>query len=121
MGTMNQGGVLMSKIIGRPTERLTLKWEARTDPAGFDQSVYMADSEYNGGAWQGQVKMGAGGFYGCNAMLAVAERVSGGAELFYLSKQRRSGMGLVLRYADTKCVGTVQVRPAPPRSQPSNV
>ena len=113
MGTMNHGGVLMSKVIGRPNERVTTKLEARTDPADFSQSVYMADAEWSGDTWSGQVKMGTGGFYGGNAMFAVSEHFSGGAELFSLGKQRRSGMGGVLRYATSKCVGTLQVRRYP--------
>jgi hypothetical protein len=109
MGTMQQSGALMSRVICRPHDALTLKWEARTDPQAFQQSVYMADVELSRPTYHVQIKQGGQGFYGFNYMASVTPWLSAGAEMFYLATQRRSGMGGVLRYTGSKCVATAQV------------
>ena len=110
MGTLAHTGVLMSKAVYRPNEVVSAKWESRIDPAAYEQLVYMADLDFTQPQWTAQLKSGMGGFYGVNAMLAVTPRISGGAEAFYLSNQKRSGVGLALRYADAKAAATAQVR-----------
>lgn len=109
MGTLAHTGVLMSKAVYRVSDALSAKWESRIDPSAYEQLVYMADLDFSQSEWTAQVKAGMGGFYGVNAMLAVTPHISGGAEAFYLSNQKRSGVGLALRYADGKAVATAQV------------
>eukprot|EP01025_Chloroclados_australasicus_P004046 TRINITY_DN10973_c0_g2_i3.p4 TRINITY_DN10973_c0_g2~~TRINITY_DN10973_c0_g2_i3.p4 ORF type:complete len:207 (+),score=18.47 TRINITY_DN10973_c0_g2_i3:83-622(+) len=49
------------------------------------------------------------GFYGCNFMQNISKHVSAGGELFYLSQQRKSGVGFVARAADERHVATIQL------------
>jgi mitochondrial import receptor subunit TOM40 len=109
MGSMQHSGVLGSKVICRPHELLTLKWEARTDPIAMHQSIYMAEAELAQPTYHVQVKNGGSGFYGVNFIASVTPQISAGAELFYLASQRRSGMGAVLRYSGIKSVAAAQV------------
>lgn len=71
--------------------------------------MFMGDVEYCGKDWNGQLKTGYGGFYGANYMQNITHHVSLGGEVFYLSAQNRSGVGLAARLIDDKSVSTLQV------------
>ena len=111
MGTLLHEGVLMSKALYRPNDTYCAKWESRIDPSQYEQVVYMLDLDISQPQWLCQLKKGMGGFYGANAMISVTPKISGGAEVFFLQPQKRSGVGFALRYADAKAVATAQARP----------
>jgi mitochondrial import receptor subunit TOM40 len=110
MGTISGAGVLMSRCQWRPTEEVAVKYEARIQGAGYSP-MFMGDLEYSGADWNGQLKMGYGGFWGGNYMQSISPNVSAGGEVFYLQQQGRSGVGLALRVHDEKAIGTLQARP----------
>lgn len=110
MGTVAGSGVLTSRAQYRPTEEVTLKYESRIQGGGYPP-MFMGDVEYCGQDWNGQLKTGYGGFYGANYMQNISHHVSLGGEVFYLSQQKRSGVGLAARLAEEKSVSTLQVWP----------
>jgi len=115
MGTMNDRGILTSRATWRATEALTAKYESRISPTDYGSPMYMVDVEYTGTDWNGQLKTGMNGFYGANYMQTLFPGLSAGGEIFYLSEQGRSGMGVAARLNDEKAVGTLQVRSASPQ------
>jgi Eukaryotic porin len=110
MGTLAHNGVLMSKGVYRVNDSVSVKAESRIDPANYEQLIYMFDVDYAGNSWAAQTKMGMNGFYGANAMVSVTPWLAAGAETFWLSTQKRAGLGLAARATGAKCVATAQAR-----------
>jgi mitochondrial import receptor subunit TOM40 len=111
MGTVAGSGVLTSRAQYRPTDDITLKYESRITGGGLYPPMFMGDIEYCGKDWNGQLKTGYGGFFGANYMQNISHHVSLGGEVFYLSAQNRSGVGLAARLSEEKSVSTLQVLP----------
>ncbi|GFR41526.1 hypothetical protein Agub_g2222, partial [Astrephomene gubernaculifera] len=74
-----------------------------------NQSQLMVDSDFKGGDWNAQLKLGAPGFVGANYFQSLTPKLSAGGEFFYLPGQPKSGMGLALRHQGDKHVATCQV------------
>lgn len=108
LGQIGSTGNLTSRMTWRVSDFLGLKLESRVVSEPGPTQV-MGDIEFTGADWNGQLKLGNGGFYGCNYMQSITPTLSAGTEAFYLAKGGKSGVGAVLRHATPKHVSTVQV------------
>eukprot|EP00898_Chlorokybus_atmophyticus_P006067 jgi/Chlat1/6461/Chrsp45S05973 len=72
-------------------------------------SQFAIDVDKKGLDWNGQFKLGSSGFYGLNYIQSVTPNLALGGEAFYLSQQRKSGVGFAGRYATENMVATAQV------------
>jgi mitochondrial import receptor subunit TOM40 len=78
-----------------------------TREEGYSQG--MVDVDTHGTDWQAQIKVGSGGFFGCNYIQSVTPQLSLGGEAFWLSQQRKSGVGFAARAAGEVGIFTAQV------------
>lgn len=115
-----EGGTL---VLGRIGADGRLNGRVRTELSSFaaakaqfqlvnepGASQGMLDVDLKGADWNGQAKLGTGGFFGLNYIQSVTPRLAIGAEAFFLSEQGRSGTGLVARHvARDGSVATAQL------------
>jgi len=73
------------------------------------QSQFMLDVDVKGKDWNAQAKFGSPSFYGLNYFQSITPGLSAGCEMFYLSQQLKSGVGLAARHNGEKHIATMQI------------
>ncbi len=108
IGKVFTDGRLTGRIKYDITPDLSLKLQTQLTPEeGYSQA--MLDVDTKGQDWQAQLKVGNGGFYGCNYIQSVTPTLSLGGEAFWLGAQRKSGVGFAARHATDVAVATAQL------------
>ena len=108
IGKIFTDGRLTGRIKYDVSPDLSLKLQTQlTKEEGYSQAMLDIDSK--GSDWQGQVKLGNGGFYGANYIQSVTPTLSLGGEAFWLGAQRKSGVGFAGRHATDAHVASAQV------------
>jgi mitochondrial import receptor subunit TOM40 len=108
IGRLSDQGQLSGRVKYDVTDWMSTKLQLNLSPEEGNSHA-MLDVGLKGKDWNSEAKFGNGGFYGWNYLQSVTPHLALGGEIFYLSQQRKSGVGWALRHATDKHVATAQV------------
>ncbi|KAK9803219.1 hypothetical protein WJX73_005138 [Symbiochloris irregularis] len=96
IGRIQTDGRLMGRAKYDINSMFSLK--AQLSLSEPEMSQGMIDIDAKGSDWNSQLKLGNQSFYGLNYFQSVTPHLSMGGEMFWLGKQRKSGVGFAARW-----------------------
>ncbi|GBF92469.1 mitochondrial translocase [Raphidocelis subcapitata] len=106
LGRLSSDGRMSGRFRREFSEWLVGKIQISTQQG---QAQVMADLGIKGTDWNAEVKVGNPGFYGMNYFQSITPNLSVGGELFYLTQQLKSGVGIAARHVGEKHIAVGQI------------